>query len=250
VPKFKKPDYYKAPLKSRESIADYLVHGIGEPAWSTRQQYLSCRQGDGLFAFNVKCHCLDLSFDNLLKVWRERGDWEEHYDDPRWQAKAIKAYAKREERLFEWAIDEAREDVNDSDGYKMLWAGELLDVDFEFIGRSGGYASLKRFQRWDFSREDPAYWYEVFKGNPHRKESDEWYDWGREYSEMSYADLRNLYALIVQLEHDFRSEAVTEEVEYRAAFRLFASFLEGIEDPRLDDWLRSECGCGVMLAKT
>src|SRR5438874_1279622 len=105
------------------------------------------------------------------------------------------------------------------------------------MGRSGGHLGIRRFYGFDFSIDEGRdYWCEVFRGNPHRKETTDWLDWDRTYPTMGYPALRKLYALVVMLAHDLTPEGASSEVEHHVAFQL----VEGAcaEIPRYDSTQR------------
>lgn len=263
---------YTRPLRKREEIASYLAYGTGQPGYSTRHTYNGGHGDWGLFCFDVKVYDLDLSLEHLLELYVANGHStaEEYWSDERWLDQARQEYATisdgygwGEEALSNIAIEEARETVNDQDTWKCLWwFGEdaSFDAKYDFLGRSGGHMRLatwwstpQRDQKadwprlWDFTDGDKETWYHRFLGNPHPKGTkahDDWFDtWGYSFS---WDELRKLYATIRMLEWDFQREKVKAHVEDAACFRLFASYLEEIPDPRLADWQRSESSCGLL----
>ena len=123
--------------------------------------------------------------------------------------------------------------VTDSDCYTHLHDGTEVNVEYTWMGRSGGYIGIGKFEGFDFSKdEDRDFWHEVFRGNPHRSGTVDRLEWDRTYPTMDYATLRKLYALVVMLAHDFTPEKASAEVEHHAAFR----FVEGAcsDIPRYD----------------
>ena len=123
--------------------------------------------------------------------------------------------------------------MTDSDCYNHLYDGTKVDVEYAWMGRSGGYLGIRRFYGFDFSKDESRdYWNEVFRGNPHRSGTSDWIEWDRTYPTMDYSTLRKLYALVVMLSHDFTPEKASSEVEHHAAF----SFIENVcsDIPRYD----------------
>jgi len=223
------PGYYRTPLRSRSDIADRLASVGGY--YSTY-----CRQGRSYFAFNVKCHGARLDFERLIEVHRNGGcygDGETWLGNPEWLEQAREKHREVEQRLFDWGVEDAARLVTDWDRYDHLYDGTKVDVQYLWMGRSGGYVGVGEFEGFDFSADVCRdYWHEVFRGNPHRSGTDAWRDWDRTFPEMDYPTLRKLYALVVMLSHDLTPETAAAEVEHHAAFR----FVEGAcaEIPRHD----------------
>jgi hypothetical protein len=225
----KTPGYYRTPLRSRNDIAGYLA-SIGG--------YYSAygRNGRSYLAFNVKCHGVRLDFDHLIEVYRNGGyygDGETWLDNPEWLTQARVNYEEVERHLFDWGVEDAARLFTDSDCYKYLFDGTKAEVEYAWMGRSGGYVGIGGFEGLDFSADvGRDYWHEVFRGNPHRSGTDAWRDWDRTFPTMEYSTLRKLYALVVMLAHDLTPEAASSEVEHHAAFR----FVEGAcaDIPRYD----------------
>ena len=223
------PDYYRTPLRSRSDIADFLASVGGY--YSTHGHH-----GRSYFAFNVKCHGVDLDFGHLVQTYRSAGyygDGETWLDNPEWLEQARSKYEAAERHLFDWGVEDASRMVTDSDCYTHLYDGTRVEVDYTWMGRSGGHLGIRRFYGFDFSEDEGRdFWHEVFLGNPHRVGTAEWLDWDRTFPTMGYPTLRRLYALVVMLKHDLTPEKASSEVEHHAAFR----FVEGAcaDIPRYD----------------
>ena len=219
--KIKKPDYYKATLKSRKDITAFIFD-------ATSQRYYDHRPHP--FCFNVKLHGLDLSFDNLLKKWIAYEGESTYQRNDDWLTAVKAKYAEiGEETLYEWGIEDAsrayvsgRDGTPDDDGTRTLWDGTELDVKYSFEGRSGGWLSLNEFEGFKFVERDYGadYWRRVMEKTDEEDDIN-----------MDYKTLRKLYLLIVQLKHDLRSEAVSAEVEHQAAFNFFANACSDIPQP-------------------
>ena len=223
------PGYYRTPLRSRSDIADFLASVGGY--YSTHGSH-----GRSYFAFNVKCHGVRLDFGHLIETYRNvgyYGDGETWLDNPEWLEKAKAKYEEVGDKLFDWGVEAAGRLVTDSDCYSHLYNGTQVEVEYAWMGRSGGYIGIGKFEGFDFSKEAGRdYWHEVFRGNPHRSGSCEWLDRDRTFPVMNYATLRKLYALVVTLKHDLTPQKASSEVEHHAAFR----FVEGAcaDIPRYD----------------
>jgi hypothetical protein len=227
--KMKKPGYYRTPLRSRKDIAAFL-ESIGG-YYSTYGH-----QGRSYFSFDVKCHGVRLDFEHLIKTYRDTGyygDNETWLDNPEWLEHARAKHEEVERYLFDWWIEDAARLITDSDCYDHLFDGTKVEVEYTWMGRSGGYLGIRRFCAFDFSMDEKRnYWQEVFRGNPNRVGTAEWLDWDRTYPTMDYPTLRKLYALVVMLSHDWTPEKASSEVEHQAAF----SFIENMcnDIPRYD----------------
>ena len=223
------PGYYRTLLRSRSDIADYLASVGGY--YSTYGHH-----GRSYFAFNVKCHGVRLDFGHLIEVYRNGGyygDGETWLDNPEWLDQARERYEGGERHLFDRGMEDAARLITDSDGYNHLYDGTTVEVEYLWMGRSGGYVGIGEFEDFDFSKDEGRdYWNEVFRGNPHRSGTSDWLEWDRTFPTMDYPTLRKLYALIVMLSHDWTPEKASSEVEHHAAFQ----FVEGAcgDIPRYD----------------
>lgn len=212
----KKPAYYAAPLRGRTAIVDWIAANVRAHA---------DRSGRYAVCFDVKCYNADFSFDNLLGHWaRSEGDPAYCKNDV-WLAAARARHAETGvDRLREWGLEGARSHfvgAHRSDCYRMLWSGKALDVGYEFIGRQGGWLAIEQFAgvRLALSSDWSA-----------RAILDQLRATGVD-EVLPYADLRDLYQLIVMLEHDLRPEAVRAEIEHCAAFDFFANVAADIPQP-------------------
>jgi len=196
--KLKKPDYYKCPLRSRKDIVEFIIDETDQRCYDHRQ-YPLC--------FNVKLYNLNLEFAHLLQLWMDTEPGSNFSKEA--VCRAYRFYQENADNLSEWAIDDARthfvSDQRRSDGapegdcFQTTWDGKQFDVRYAFVGRSGGWLSIVRFQYVDFAT------------------------WGNEIEEqltdMDFKDLRMLYQLVVMLKHDLQHPE--KEVEHQAAFALF-----------------------------
>ena len=141
-------------------------------------------------------------------------------DNSEWLEKAHAKYEEVRDKLFDWGVEDASRMVTDSDCYTHLYDGTRVEVEYAWMGRSGGYIGIGKFEGFDFSEDEGRdFWHEVFRGNPHRVGTAEWLDWDRTFPTMDYPALRKLYALVVMLIHDLTPEKASSEVEHHAAFR-------------------------------
>ncbi len=214
--RFKCPEYYAAPLRSKTEIIEYLK---SEKYWSVRYY-----RGVFLFCFNVKVYQIDFSFDNLLKILANvECDFDKQkQNDSTWLAAARAVYDEqfKQDYVLENVLNDMCDDVFNTDTYHTLWDGTQVDVDFEFNGRSGGWLCISEFE-----------------GLPVRG------TW-EEFDEADYAKLLKLYKFIQQCSHDFSCEMVTKEVHYQAAYRL-ANLFEINDVQTLEQITAASLGSGI-----
>ena len=212
------PAKYRAPLRSRNAITDYLLNRDGH-----------CSGHDWyLFAFNVKAYGVDLDFWHLLDLWIKTG---EPTEDDEWALKqpeyftAIEtAFTDAEEKLF-WAGQErAWDDLTDSETYQMLWDGTEIDVEYSGFGRSSGWIVITRLLHEEFNSRDREPDYE------------EW------LNSLSMERLRLVYRFIVQCTADFTQKSAAEAIEYGAAFWFFEHYCADIPRP-----VRPENNIGAFI---
>jgi len=198
MPARKMPDYYRAPLRRRRGIASFLL--------SSYRQHTSQDYGMLLLTWDVKLYGLNLDFEHLLEVHRQ--DYNPDDYGEAWLAAARDLYESQDlNRLEEHAAEDARRHVNEDDTYKQLWDGTPLDVEYDFIGRSGGHIALTKFDGAElFTRGRPGGLLATATIGD---------------LDLPFEDLRRLYRLVVMLDHDFTRGAARAEVEHQAAFLFF-----------------------------
>lgn len=192
----KMPDYYKAPLRKRQEIVDWLFLEHKGRTYDYRYYPL---------VWDVKLYGLNLDLDHLIAICKENGEWHEIYDEYMDIIKSL----YNPDALYELAVEAAVDGVNRDDTFKELWDGTPLNVEYTQIGRSGGHLAIERWecQRIDFCSTEAAYDF---------------------FSDMPYDELRTLYRLVVMLDHDWTREAACQEVEYMAVNLLFANWTENL----------------------
>lgn len=196
----KTPAGYVAPLKSRAAIV----------AWLLDRAKSNSRPGYGLFTYNVKLHRLKTDFAHLCKLARESGELAADAS-PRYLAAVEAVYDEHSRAVWESAEETARDQLTGDDTNRVLWNGDEVLAEWAFDGRSGGWLVLKSFGGVTLGAFDA----EELLATPEQ-------DGGP-----SYKWLRNLYRFLVQCDHDFRRPE--SEVEYQAAFTLFANFAADVE---------------------
>lgn len=201
------PAAYKTPLKRRADIAAYLLN---------RQGRYYRDHGHLLFCFCVKVHDPDLDFDHLLDLYRKSGYGGDTLNDPAWIEEAGQRHAETDQDdLFQWAIQDAGRLVTESDCFNHLYDGTPVEVEFAFVGRSGGWIALTEFE--GIKMTDPEVLRQVLEGKDEESEPT-----------MSYQSLRHLYALVRMLEHDLTQDKAQAETEHQAAFNYFSNLCADI----------------------
>jgi len=196
------PQANATPLKKRADIAQFLMNRRG-------RYYRDF--GHLQFCFCVKVYDADLSFDHLLDLHAKSGYAEGKVNDPCWVEEVRQRYAETDQdHLLEWAIEDSRRLVTDSDCFNHLHNGTPVEVEYSFVGRSGGWIALTKFEGIEMT--DPEYLRQVFEGSDDKSEPT-----------MSYQSLRRLYALVRMLEHDLTAEKAESEVEFQAAFNFYCN---------------------------
>ncbi len=211
----KTPAYYVAPLRSRAQITAWLL--------ACSQSYYEDR-ARWIFAFNVKAHRLDLSFDNLLaaatapRYSHDSAMADSIRDtDPVWLAAARELYTEHADSLFEWGREDAcntfagRKGQHygkpDDDGFNMIWDGTPVDVEFAFFGRSGGWLTLTHFDGHALTSEGRELGAEAL-------------------AELPFATLRKLYRFVVMLTADLARHDSAARIEEAAAWAFFVNICE------------------------
>jgi hypothetical protein len=192
----KRPSCYRAPLRSRKDIIAFLM--------GHDNYYRHAPSTNSPLAWNVRDYDSDLSAAHLIEVYRRDVGDEPWLDFPEWRQPALAKYEEVKDKLWDWAIEDARRRVQDDEAYRYLWDGTPIDVEYRFVGRSGGWLVLTKFEGDCLENIDEDEFPEYLETLP-------------------YPMLRKLYHLVVQNDHDFRREAVAAEIEHAAAW----SWIEG-----------------------
>ena len=200
----KKPDAYKMKTRSRAGMIA-AIPTLAQRHYDNYDPYHLC--------FNVKCYSVDLDLPNMLAKWREYEGDPAYTHNPEWLKAVKERYDEHDEHLFDWGIEDARRHFVDdgpgqSDTFRTLWDGTEVDVEYAFIGRSGGWLAVTKFEGYRFDERGTSL--------------DEILE------EMDTPTIKKLYQLLLMLKHDTRQEAVKNEVEHQAAFCFFANICSDI----------------------
>ena len=175
--------------------------------------------------YNVKAYSANLDFDNLLKIF-DHGD-EALKTNPVWLAVAKQCHTDNEDRLWEWGIEDARRNVDDGDGYWMPWDGErAYNVEHGFYGRQGGHLCIESFEGRSLKLSPESLENEMMQGRE---------DGYGDANYWAFDEIKKLYKMCRQWEVDFTPDKASREVEYQAAFCLFANIVEPAWEQHLKD---------------
>lgn len=206
---------YTYPHRSRKAMSEYIT-GIGGYSRGYREQYP--------IEFTVAADGADLSADHLWETYLQ----EFAPSDPAAQAdyKSVfnAQHAQHEDDLFYQAIEDARNNTLDADTYRMLWDDTPVNVTLGFHGRGGKHLCIERFEGYDLKGVSEEGLLDSLL------DADEW----------PLDSLRKFYKYVRQCAVDFTSRNAAKEVEYQAAFILFASFVDPAYAESKDDKIKAE----------
>lgn len=202
-------DLVRAHGKSRKAMVDFICN-IG--GYSTR--------GDSFaIEFNIKAYLADLDKDHLWWMLCSgkmdvgpASDW-----PPEKTAQAMslfyKAHKEHEDDLWNWGVEEAYESWRDSDTPYETFAGERIEWKWEVHGRGAGHLCMTECEGYSL-KGDP----EDLRETLMCKDGGDW--------DIPHSQVRKLFIICVQNTVDLTPRNIADEVEYRAAWRLWVSFVE------------------------
>ena len=204
---------YKTPLRSRKAMLSYLLNRGGR--WQSRGG-MDYDRRSWRFCFNVKLNRVDLEFDHLLKLELERDPIQDRLRDEHFllEARAL----LNAERLCEAAIEQLCWHYSDvMTKHVCLPDGTQVFPEFQFMGRSGGWLVLTRFNGYALTAEE-------------------------EFEAWSTMEIRNLYRYVVQVEEDLNCEPKERQVEREAAYLFFQHICEDImtKQQQEEAWIASD----------
>jgi len=188
-----KPEAYKMKTRSRKGMIEAIIDMTERRSY--HNSYLLC--------FNVKCHDADLDLSNLLAKWRECEGNQPYTHNLTWLRAVKERYDQVKDQLFGWGIEDARMQFDEGNMFHTLYDGTELSVEYAFVGRSGGWLAITRFEEHPFN----------LKGT----------NLEETLAEMEYNQLKELYQLILIIKDTTKRSKIKEEVEYQAAFNFFAN---------------------------
>ena len=203
----KKPEAYKMKTRSRAGMIAAI-------------QQLAQRHDDHYdpyhLCFNVKCYTVDLELPDMLKRLRDEEGDPQYTHNPEWLRPVKEKFDEVEQYLYDWGVEDARRHFVDdgpyqSDSFRTLYDGTKVDVEYAFIGRSGGWLAVTKFEGYRFDERGT--------------------DVESILDEMDTPTIKKLYQLLLMLKHDVRPEAVKNEIEYQATFNFFANACGDINKP-------------------
>lgn len=196
---------------SRKAMVNFIC-GIGG--------YHGGHRGENFaIEFNVAAYDTDLSVEHLWKLVSsgdmDVGPGKDLPPEHMVQAKALfwRVHEEHEDSLWQWGVEDAYEGWKDSDMPYETFTGERVDWKFGLYGRGGKHLCIEEVEGQSLTMRD-----------------DDLEEWLNECDEGTYFRsanfIRKLFILCVQNSVELTTKAVGEEVTYRAAWRLWASFCE------------------------
>jgi hypothetical protein len=191
-------------------MVDFIA-GIGGGYWDHTRFAIS---------FNIKAYHTDLDVDHLWKMLCS--DKMDVGPDPKLppehmaRAKALfwRVHAEHNERLWQWGCEEAYEGWRDSDTPYETFVGERIEWEYEIHGRSSGHLCMTECAGIDLKRSTE----DLEEHLRMQMDDGSWY--------YTHKQVRALFIICVQNWIDLTPRKVSDEVEYRAAWRLWVSFCE------------------------
>ena len=197
---------------NRQEMIAYIA-GVGGYATGSP----STRDSSPL-AWNVKVS-VDTSLDHMMEVAKKYEMLPAGVADIRVAWEAYKALCQEafypdddgcSRELWDWALEDCRSTALEfTDCLNTLEDGTVLDVEWMFVGRQGGYLAIKRFEGWDFENVSSGELEEQMTFDI-SEEDDEDREW-------STGNIRKLYLLCKRMEGMLTPEEATAAVEYSAA---------------------------------
>lgn len=196
---------------SRKRMVEFIC-GIGG---------YSSRNMRSAIAFNVKTYGAIVNEERMWKMLTSGDiDLGPDTDLPEGEQAAVKAlfsrvYKEHEDHLMGWGMEEAYEGWKDSDTPYETWLGERVEWEWEPMGRSAGYIGMVACEGigLECSPED-------LEATLMERDTPTALDY------IPAEKIRKLFIICVQNYLELTQKAASEEVEYRAAWRLWASFME------------------------
>lgn len=164
--------------------------------------------------FSVKAHNANSDVDHLWQVASTKTDFAASFDALPFVQKHFMeqsfrtVYKENEEHVFSWGLEEAAESWRDSDVPYETWLGERVDWSFEFHGRFGGHLCMTECAGINLESTNEDLYERLM----------EKIDGAYNYS---VDDVRRLFIICVQNTVELTTQRISEEVDYRMAWRLY-----------------------------
>lgn len=184
--------------------------------------------------FSIKDHYSDTSVENLWELLcSPKMDVGPDKDLPPEELAQVKAlfwrvYAEHKDHVYEWGLEEAYTDWAESDTPYETFEGTRVEWEWEVHGRSSGHLCMTTCE-WNSLKCSP----EDLEEKLNECEGGGTYD-------ISANDVRKLFIICVQNTCDLEGRKISAEVEYRAAWRLWVSFMENDMEEALTTYKQRE----------
>lgn len=199
---------YTFPHRSREAMIDYICSVGGRTGdWYGRDRYP--------LAFNVKAYP-DLDRQD---VYQRIKDNPTDFDMYPGEFAAFgtevfdSVWAEYGNQLYDWGLEGAQEDVNDSDTWKCNWHGDFIPTEFSFVGRNNGHLVVDNWGGLRLKGQSESDLREMLEEREYEA------DGLTERFALSFDYIRRFYRFVRVWETDFTSKNATQNVEYHATWR-------------------------------
>lgn len=214
-------DLVRAHGKSRKAMVNFIC-GIG--GYYDRSDHFAIE-------FNIKDYYSDTSVENLWKLLNsDKMDVGPDKDLPPEHLAQVKAlfwrvYEEHKDHVYEWGREEAYEGWADSDSPYYTFVGDdRVDWKWEVQGRSGGHLCMTECEGHSLKLSP-----EQLEEEMNELDDGAYLNW-------SNKDLRSLFIICVQNTVEITGRKISDEVEYRAAWRLWVSFCEDEEEEVIQEY--------------
>lgn len=202
--------------KSREKMVDFIC-AIGgyHGGYGTRYAV----------SFNVKAYGADVDADSLWDLLvSDRIDVGPGKNIKNFKPEHMavarslfdKAYAEHDAHLFDWGLEEAREGWEDSDTPYETWTGVRVEWSWVFAGRCGGHLVMTECEGINLECSEDDLRETLLERDPLDHNA----------YVVDQAKVDKLFIICVQNLAELNADAAASEVQYRAAWRLWVSFVE------------------------
>lgn len=189
--------------------------------WLTDNGGYRDRHEEFAIEFDVSTWRADLDVEHLWKRLCEMGEFGILKMPPEKQVVAKhlfeSVYAEHENNVWRWGCEEAYEGWRDSDTPYETFVGERVSWNHELRGRGGKHLVMTECEGLNLRCDSDELAERLMERS---------FDGARWEWDISSDTVRKLFIVCVQNYFELTPSAVADEVEYRAAWRLWASFCE------------------------